>query len=206
MCQRPALFYKCRLLQQFNQHDRENNAQTVVIISFIYATIVITTVTTGGVVNTLIVYKSYHRLNTEKVAKAMAGAMNAQLTKVEDVRPEALAGYDLIGFGSGIYGLKHHKALIELIEAMPAMDKSVFVFSTCGNVREVNHKLIKEKLTEKGCHIVGEFTCFGEFAGALRLNRDWKGALAFIGGKNKGHPDEKDLENARAFAKGLLGA
>ena len=200
------MFYKCRLLQQFNQHDGENNAQTVVIISFIYATIVITTVTTGGIVSTFIVYKSYHRLNTEKIAKAMAGAMNAQLTKVEDVPPEALAGYDLIGFGSGIYGLKHHKALIELIEAMPAMDKSVFVFSTSGNVREVNHKLIKEKLTEKGCHIVGEFTCFGEFAGALRLNKDWKGALAFIGGKNRGHPDEKDLENARAFAKGLVGA
>ena len=155
--------------------------------------------------NTLIVYKSYHRMNTEKVAKAMAEAMNAQLTKVEDARPEALAEYDLIGFGSGIYGLKHHKALIDLIEAMPAMDKNVFVFSTCGNLREVNHKLIKERLTERGCHIVGEFTCFGEFAGALRLNRDWKGALAFIGGKNKGHPDEKDLENARAFAKGLLG-
>ena len=155
--------------------------------------------------NTLTVYKSYHRMNTEKVAKAMAEAMNAQLTKVEDARPEALAAYDLIGFGSGIYGLKHHKALIGLIEATPAMDKNVFVFSTCGNLRDVNHKLIKEKLTERGCHIVGEFTCFGEFAGALRLNRDWKGALAFIGGKNKGHPDEMDLENARAFAKGLLG-
>ncbi|HYC20069.1 MAG TPA: hypothetical protein VEF35_05560 [Candidatus Bathyarchaeia archaeon] len=86
------------------------------------------------------------------------------------------------------------------------MDKRVFVFSTCGNVREANHKLIMEKLTEKGYDIVGEFTCFGEFAGALRLNRDWKGALAFIGRKNKGHPDEKDLEKARAFAKGLLGA
>jgi flavodoxin len=154
---------------------------------------------------TLIVYKSYHRMNTEKVAKAMAEAMNAQFTKVEDVRPEELAEYDLIGFGSGIYGLKHHKALIDLIETMPAMDKNVFVFSTTGNFREVNHRLIKEKLTEKGCHIVGEFTCFGEFAGALRLNRDWKGALAFIGGKNKGHPDEKDLENARAFAEGLSG-
>ncbi|MGB8311985.1 MAG: flavodoxin family protein [Halobacteriota archaeon] len=155
---------------------------------------------------TLIVYKSTHRMNTEKVAKAMAETMNAQLTKVEDVRPEELVGCDLIGFGSGIYGLKHHKALIDLIETMPAMDKNVFVFSTTGNFREVNHQLIKEKLTERGCHIVGEFTCFGEFAGALRLNRDWKGALAFIGGKNKGHPDEKDLENARAFAKGLLGA
>ena len=73
-------------------------------------------------------------MNTEKVAKAMAEAMDAQLTKVEDVRPEALIAYDLIGFGSGIYGLKHHKTLIELIEVMPVMDKNVFVFSTCGHV------------------------------------------------------------------------
>jgi len=68
---------------------------------------------------------------------------------------------------------------------MPAMDKNVFVFSTTGNFREVNHQHIKEKLTEKGCHIVDEFTCFGEFAGALRLNRDWKGVLAFIAVKTK---------------------
>ena len=46
---------------------------------------------------TLIVYKSYHRMNTEKVAKAMAEAMDAQLAKVEDVRSEELAAYDLIG-------------------------------------------------------------------------------------------------------------
>lgn len=34
---------------------------------------------------TLIIYKSYHHMNTEKVAKAMAKAMNARLAKVEDI-------------------------------------------------------------------------------------------------------------------------
>jgi flavodoxin len=101
------------------------------------------------IMNTLIVYKSYHRMNTEKVAKAMAEAMNAQLSKVEDVRPEALTGYDPIGFGSGIYGLKHHKALIKLIEAMPAMDKDVFVFSTCGNVRRSTTSRSRRSLLRK---------------------------------------------------------
>ncbi|MGZ4865060.1 MAG: flavodoxin domain-containing protein [Halobacteriota archaeon] len=67
--------------------------------------------------NAIIVYESYHRTNTEKVATAMAEAMDAQFTKAEDVRPDELTAYDLIGFGSGIYGLKHHKTLIELIEA-----------------------------------------------------------------------------------------
>lgn len=154
---------------------------------------------------TLIIYKSYHRMNTEKVAKAMADAMDAKLVKVEDVKPEELKEYDLIGFGSGIYGYNHHKKLIEFIEKMPPMDKMVFIFSTSGNFRNRHHNLIKEKLAEKGCKLVGEFTCFGEFA-PLGFNLDMNGALAFVGGKNKGHPDAKDLENARTFAKSLLDA
>lgn len=112
---------------------------------------------------TLIVYKSVHHMSTEKVVKAMASAMGARLAKVEDVRPEELAGYDVIGFGSGTYNLNVHKSLIEFVEKMPPMDKKVFVFTTTGNFRDVNHKLIKEKLAEKGCKIAGEFTCFGEF-------------------------------------------
>jgi len=36
---------------------------------------------------TIVVYKSYHRMNTEKVAMAMAEVMNAQLAKVGNVRP-----------------------------------------------------------------------------------------------------------------------
>ncbi|MCX6683719.1 MAG: flavodoxin family protein [Methanoregula sp.] len=152
---------------------------------------------------TLIIYKSYHRMNTEKVAKAMAETMNATLAKVESVLPEELAGYDLIGFGSGIYGYKHHKTLFNLIEMMPPMEKNVFVFSTSGNFRERHHQPLKEKLAGKGCKVVGEFWCPGEFS-PLGFNLDLKGAFALIGGMNKGHPDEKDLEKARAFAKGLM--
>jgi len=40
----------------------------------------------------------------------------------------------------------------------------------------------------------------------LGLNRDFKAPLGWIVGINKGHPDEKDLENARTFAKSLLNA
>jgi flavodoxin len=60
-------------------------------------------------VNALIVYKSYHSMNTERAAKAMAEATDAQLTKIEDVWPEALTGYDLIRFGSDICGSKHQR-------------------------------------------------------------------------------------------------
>ena len=61
-------------------------------------------------------------MSTEKIAKAMAETMNAKLVKVEDAQAEDLADYDLIGFGSGIYGLKHHKDLIKFIEDMPSLE------------------------------------------------------------------------------------
>jgi len=157
-------------------------------------------------VETLIVYKSRHRGNTEKVAKVLAEVMSAKLLEVESVQPQDLSTYDLIGFGSGIYGGKHDRKLIKLIENMPPMNKNVFIFSTYGSFRESYHTLIKGKLAEKGCKVVGEFSCLGAHAGMLGLNRDVKGALGWIVGMNKGHPDEKDLENARTFAKGLLNA
>jgi len=142
-------------------------------------------------VETLIIYRSRHRGNTEKIAKVMAEVMSAKLLKVEDVQPKELSTYDLIGFGSGIYLGKHDKRLIKLIENIPPMDKNVFIFSTYGSFNESYHTLIKEKLSEKGCKVVGEFSCLGVV-----------GILGF----NKGHPDEKDLDNARTFAKDLLNA
>ena len=45
-------------------------------------------------------------MNTETVAKAMAGAMKATLKRVEEVRPEDLAGYDLVGIRSGIKSIQ----------------------------------------------------------------------------------------------------
>ena len=141
---------------------------------------------------TLIIYKSIHKMNTEKMAKVMAQVMHADLVKVENVRPEELAKYDLIGFGSGIYASKFHKKIYKFIERMPSMNRNVFVFCTSGSGKSDEKHLLKEKLLEKGCKVLGEFSCFGEFS-PLGFNLD-----------KKGHPDEKDLESARVFAKGLL--
>jgi flavodoxin len=142
--------------------------------------------------NVLIIYKSYSKMNTEKVAKALAEAMSATLKKVEEVGPEEVAGYDLIGFGSGIYAGKYHKDLFRLLDKIPRLEKDVFLFHTAGGPDEKYDKPMKEQLTGKGARIVGEFRCPGA-AGLLGFT--WA---------NKGHPDEQDLENARAFAKGLV--
>ena len=142
--------------------------------------------------NILIIYKSYSRMNTEKVAKAMAEAVNATLKKVEEAKPEDLTGYDLIGIGSGIYAGKYHKDLYKLLEKIPRLEKEVFLFHTAGKPDEKYDKPMKELLISKGCRVVGEFRCPGA-AGLLGFT--WS---------NKGHPDEQDLENARTFAKGLI--
>jgi Flavodoxins len=142
--------------------------------------------------NLLIIYKSYHRMNTEKIARAMAEAVNATAVKVEDARIEDLAGYDLIGFGSGIYGGRPHRSLFAFIEKIPAMNKKAFIFSTSGEPKNEYHTALREKLVAKGFQIAGEFQCRGH-SGFL--------GFTFV---NKGHPDEKDLQDAQAFVKGLV--
>jgi flavodoxin len=142
--------------------------------------------------NVLIVYKSYHKKNTEKVGRAMAGTLNATLKKVGEVRPEDLSGYDLIGIGSGIYGGRYHKDLFSLIEKIPRLEKDVFLFHTAGRPDEKYDQPMKELLVGKGARVVGEFRCPGQ-----------TGFLGFTF-TNRGHPDEQDLERAREFAKGLV--
>jgi flavodoxin len=144
---------------------------------------------------TVIVYTSVHHQNTEKVAKVMAEALEAELIPVADAKPETLATGDLIGFGSGIYFGKHHKTLLQFVEALPHVThKRAFVFSTSGDGKRKHHAALKEKLVNRGYSIADEFSCKGW---------DTVGPLKLFGGINKGRPDENDLAAARAFSQGL---
>ena len=143
---------------------------------------------------TVIVYTSVHHQNTEKVAKVMAEALEAELIPVANAKPETLATYDLIGFGSGIYFGKHHKTLLRFVEALPPVtQKKAFVVSTSGDGK-MHHTALKEKLASRGFLVVDEFCCKGW---------DTVGPLKLFGGINKGRPDENDLAAARDFAQGL---
>ena len=71
----------------------------------------------------LITYNSVHRGNTEKIANAMASAVDADLIKYDDVDGYSILDYDLIGFGSGIYFGKPNKELIEFIDKLPDVKK-----------------------------------------------------------------------------------
>jgi flavodoxin len=150
---------------------------------------------------TLIIYVSIHHGNTEKIAKEMAEILNTELLRPNEIGVNTFSKYDLIGFGSGIYFLKHHKALLNLAENSPYLNKKVFVFSTRG-IGPVwfYHRPLKKKLLEKGFNIVGEFSCKGF---DTYLFDRYIPFLKFTGGLNKGRPNKKDLEKARKFARGL---
>jgi len=143
----------------------------------------------------LIIYESYHHGNTRKVAEAMGAALDAKLARPQDIDVITLNDYDLIGFGSGIYKGRFHAKVIEFIDRLPPMNKKAFLFYTCGMDRgEPYTREISGKLTQKGFTVVGKFSCPGW---------DTIPALAWFGGIKKGHPDEADLEKAKAFANGL---
>jgi menaquinone-dependent protoporphyrinogen IX oxidase len=84
-------------------------------------------------VRSVVVVFSYHHGNTEKVAKAIAQVLDAQIRAPQEVRPEELREYDLIGLGSGIYGGRNHQDLLELADKLPPVTNGkAFIFSTFG--------------------------------------------------------------------------
>ena len=144
---------------------------------------------------TLIVCVSQHHGNTKKIADAMAAVLGAEVRRPDDVNVEALAEYDLIGFGSGIAFGKHYQPLLRWVETFPMLDKKAFVFSTRGASRlGSQHRALKSKLEEKGLAVVGEFSCRGF---------DTYGLMKLVGGIARGRPNEQDLCNAKEFARAL---
>ena len=145
----------------------------------------------------LLVLFSYHHKNTEKIANVFAKVLNAQIKTPQQISPEELQEYSLIGFGSGIYAAKHHKSLLDLADKLPQVtNKKAFIFSTCTFKRDIkkNHSTLKQKLQSKGYTIVDEFCCKGRNTNSLSR---------FFGGLNRGRPNAEDLEDAEEFAQNL---
>ena len=147
----------------------------------------------------LLVLFSYHHNNTEKIADVFAKVLDAQIKTPQQVSPEKLQEYNLIGFGSGIYGEKHHKLLLDLADTLPQVtNKKAFIFSTSamqGKAKVAkDHLLLREKLQSKGYMIVDEFSCKGFNTNSF---------MRYFGGMNKGRPNAEDLKHAEEFAQNL---
>ncbi len=155
--------------------------------------------------NCLLIVYSYHHNNTQKVAEVFAKVLDAEIKTPQQINPEELQGYDLIGFGSGIYDYQHHTSLLELVDKLPQVsDKKSFIFSTTGAPAvfgesalvegKEQHQNLREKLQSKGYTVIDEFICAG-----FNTNK----FLKYFGGINKGRPNEEDLKHAEEFAQNL---
>jgi flavodoxin len=147
----------------------------------------------------LLILSSYHHGNTEKVARVIAEVLGAQVKAPQDVNPGELQEHGLIGFGSGIYGAKHHDAILEFAQRLPPVtDKRAFIFSTSAIITKgkvtADHSALRDILTSKGYAIVDEFSCRGFNTNSF---------LKVFGGMNKGRPNTADLDHARSFARRL---
>ena len=147
----------------------------------------------------LLVLYSYHHKNTEKVAKVFAKVLDAQIKTPQQTNPEELQEYSLLGFGSGIYGAKHHEFLLDLVDKLPHVtNRNAFIFSTSAMMGKAkvaeDHSLLREKLQSKGYLIVDEFACKGFNTNSF---------MKYFGGMNKGRPNAEDLKRAEEFAQNL---
>ncbi|HOT03875.1 MAG TPA: flavodoxin family protein [Methanolinea sp.] len=148
---------------------------------------------------TLVILCSYHHHNTEKIAKVIAKVLDAPIQLPNEVNTEEIQEYGLIGFGSGIYHGQHHESLLSLAERLPQVSSgNVFLFSTAGVTGNAkiarDHSPLRTRLQSKGYTIVGEFGCKGFNTNSF---------LKYVGGMNKGRPNDQDLRQAEEFASGL---
>lgn len=143
-----------------------------------------------------IIYISTHHKNTEKVVKAMAEEVNADVFPLKDINKITIANYDIVGFASGIYFSSFNPAIKKTIEELNFLEKQkVFLAYTCG-VNCINYaKGIEKILKSKKCNYCGCFSCNGY---------DTYGIFGKIGGIKKGRPNENDLKKARMFIKNIV--
>ncbi len=147
----------------------------------------------------LLVLFSYHHNNTEKIANVFAKVLDAQIKTPQQIDPEELQEYGLVGFGSGIYDAKHHESLLDLADRLPQVTNGrAFIFSTGGITGEAkaaeDHSPLREKLQSRGYEIIDEFQCVGFNTNSF---------LKLFGGMNKGRPNAEDLKHAEEFAQNL---
>lgn len=128
--------------------------------------------------------------NTRKVAQAIAGKMGTEALDAGAVgEGYDLKKCDLLFAGSGNYGDSPGREMLRFIEGIvPAEDRYAAVFGTRGGESEAHLAKMRGALEGKGLRFLGGWSCPGQEYGL----------------KNKGRPDEEDLEKARQFAEKIL--
>ena len=144
--------------------------------------------------NFLLVYFSRSG-NTRQIAKAIAqelGINPIDINAVDlDTEPPNVADADMLVVGSGTYGGKPGKEMVNFLKNLPFVTgKKAACFATCATNAKRALKTMQEILTDKGYTVVDNFSCFGQYGKILAASQ-------------LGHPTAKELNQAREWAKKL---
>lgn len=151
----------------------------------------------------LIIYHSYYKNNTEKIAQKFSEITGCELINIHDIKEININvdNYYLIGFGSGVYRERMSPKILRLVDRLVLRGKNVFVFSTSGvGMKFYNNSLIK-LLESKGAIIQGSFACKGSFIAKEFTNKKIFNMMSRL---SQGHPNDKDLKDAERFIVRLL--
>jgi len=123
--------------------------------------------------------------NTKKVADAMASTLGIEAKNLKgDV---VIKDFDMIFLGSGVYGNKPSKKLVEFIDFLrDVRGKKAAIFGTYGDNLEPVKSIIPA-LEERGMEIIGSWGCRRRF---------------LIFGRNI--PSDNDLKEAGEWARRLV--
>jgi flavodoxin len=143
----------------------------------------------------------------------MAGAHEAELKAIEEVKPDALGGYDLVFVGSPIHGSGLAFPVKEFLEAVPegaALKLAGFVthasFAYEKQGFEAGMQSFDEISKQKNIEFLGCFDCQGRLSPQLQpmvkeargmSDEEWAERMATL----DEHPSAEDEQNAKAFAR-----
>ena len=142
----------------------------------------------------VIVYASTHHQNTYKLVKAVAKRFDVTLIDAAKQHYADLSAYDMIGFASGIDFGKFYPAVEQFLENNLPENKQIFFIYTCAKTSNKFTQSIKEKALKKHAIIMGEYGCKGY---------NTYGPLKLIGGINKNHPSDDEINDAVSFFESL---
>jgi len=123
---------------------------------------------------------------TKKVAEAIAQELRCTAIDIKKETPDS-SEVDMLVIGSGNYVGRTDDRLLTFINNLnPSTDKNAAVFATSGGPDPKVISILQQALEAKGYNVVSSFKCRGKFLFT-----------------NRGHPNEEDLKNAKAFARNL---
>ncbi len=144
----------------------------------------------------VIVYYSKHHENTKQLLGGIKKEYpKLKLIDVSENKVADLSGYDRIGVASGIYCGNFAKPLMDYLKANLPEGKDVFGIYTCARKTDSYTKNLKRLVEKQNGNYLGEYGCFGY--GSI-------GPFKALGGLQKGHPNQEDIQKAVEFFDGIL--